>query len=54
MAGVYGFTAACICAVIAERNKEEGISLESKQQAIEKAIQVAILTVSNLSLSSID
>jgi uridine phosphorylase len=54
MAGVYGFTAACICAVIAERNKEEGISLESKQQAIEKAIQVAILTVSNLSPSSID
>jgi len=54
MAGVYGFTAACICAVIAERSEEEGISLESKQQAIEKAIQVAILTVTNLSLSSID
>jgi uridine phosphorylase len=54
MAGVYGFTAACICAVIAARSKEEGISLESKQQAIEKAIQVAILTVSNLSPSSID
>ncbi|NCS54046.1 MAG: nucleoside phosphorylase [Microcystis aeruginosa G13-05] len=54
MAGVYGFTAACICGVIAERSKEEGISLESKQQAIEKAIQVAILTVSNLSPSSID
>jgi len=54
MAGVYGFTAACVCAVIAARSKEEGISLESKQQAIEKAIQVAILTVSNLSPSSID
>jgi uridine phosphorylase len=43
-----------MCGVIAERSKEEGISLESKQQAIEKAIQVAILTVSNLSPSSID
>jgi uridine phosphorylase len=51
MAGVYGFAAACVCGVIAQRTKEEGISLESKQQAIETAIQVAMLTVNNLSLS---
>jgi uridine phosphorylase len=54
MAGVYGFTAACICAVVAQRTDQEGISLASKQQAIEKAIQVALLTVNNLSLFSLD
>jgi uridine phosphorylase len=54
MAGVYGFAAACICGVIAQRIEQEGISLASKQQAIEKAIQVAMLTVTNLSRSSLD
>jgi uridine phosphorylase len=50
MGGVYGFAAACVCGVIAQRMEQEGISLESKQQAIEQAIQVAILTASKLSL----
>lgn len=42
MAGVYGFQAACICAVVAQRTEHEEIILESKQTAIHRGIQVAL------------
>jgi uridine phosphorylase len=42
MAGVYGFAAACICAVIAQRTEKESIVIESKKIALEKSIQVAL------------
>lgn len=48
MANVYGFTAACICAVIAERTEAENILLELKDQAISNAIKVAMQTVERL------
>jgi uridine phosphorylase len=41
MAGVYGFKAACICGVIAQRTQSENIRPESKQIAIDRAIRVA-------------
>lgn len=42
MAGVYNFTAACVCAVVAQRTVGENIALEMKDVAIENAIRVAI------------
>ena len=42
MGGVYGFSSACICAVIAQRNEAEGVLLEQKDAAVEQAIQVAV------------
>jgi uridine phosphorylase len=42
MAGVYGFSAACICGVVAQRTQEEAIILEEKGRAIERAIRVAL------------
>lgn len=48
MAGVYGFAAACICAVVAQRTEGEKVIFEQKQLAIEKAIAIALDTVSQL------
>ena len=48
MAGVYGFAAACLCAVIALRTERETIVLEDKELAVEKAIQVALKAVENI------
>lgn len=45
MANVYGFKAACICAVIAQRTEAEAIVLEKKDSAIYDAIKVAIETI---------
>jgi len=39
---VYGFSAGCICAVLAERLTAEDVLLEPKQQAEERCIQVAL------------
>jgi uridine phosphorylase len=42
MASVYGFAAACICGVVAQRNKEENVILEGKKLAVERAIKVVM------------
>ncbi len=39
---VYGFAAACVCAVLAERVSGEQVVLEKKQQGEEAAVQVAV------------
>lgn len=45
MAGVYGFTAACVCAVVAQRTTGETVVIENKDAAVERAIKVAVQTV---------
>jgi uridine phosphorylase len=42
MAGVYGFAAACVCGVIAQRTAGENIVLEQKSTAVDHAIAVAL------------
>ena len=42
MAGVYGFSATCICGVVAQRIQGEQVILESKEIAVERAIKVAL------------
>jgi uridine phosphorylase len=42
MAGVYGFAAACICGVIAQRTASEAVVLDQKAMAVEHAIAVAL------------
>lgn len=42
MAGVYGFAAACVCAVVAQRTLGEDIILEQKEVAVNNAIAVAL------------
>ncbi|HNP71947.1 MAG TPA: nucleoside phosphorylase [Kouleothrix sp.] len=42
MGGVYGFAAACVCGVIAQRTSGEQVVLEQKGQAVENAIAVAL------------
>jgi uridine phosphorylase len=44
MASVYGFRAACICAVVAQRTVSEEVIVEQKSMAIDNAIKVAIRT----------
>lgn len=44
MAGVYGFAAACVCAVVAQRTEKEQIVVEQKRVAVEAAIRVALNT----------
>jgi uridine phosphorylase len=48
MAGVYGFTAACVCAVVAQRTESETIVVSDKHTAVRRAIEVAIETISCL------
>ena len=43
MGNVYGFAAACVCGVIAQRTKAEQPVLEAKGQAVQRAIDVAVL-----------
>lgn len=43
MGNVYGFAAACICGVIAQRTRAEQPVLESKAVAVDRAIRVALL-----------
>ncbi|WP_027882891.1 nucleoside phosphorylase [Meiothermus rufus] len=42
MGNVYGFAAACICGVIAQRTKAEKPILEAKDQAVQRAVEVAL------------
>lgn len=42
MGGVYGFRAACVCGVIAQRTEGETVVLEAKGDAVEHAITVAL------------
>jgi uridine phosphorylase len=42
MGGVYGFAAACICGVVAQRTSGENIVLEQKSSAVDSAIAVAL------------
>lgn len=49
MAGVYGFTAACICGVVARRTDDEAIEVGKKGEAIEKAIEIALRAIRTLS-----
>ena len=48
MAGVYGFAAACVCGVIAQRTASEQVVLEQKGQAVENAIKVALHAVEQI------
>ena len=45
MAGVYGFKAACVCAVVAQRTQQENIVIADKESAVSKAIEVVIKTI---------
>ncbi len=47
MAAVYGFAAACVCGVVAQRTVGEGVILEQKGVAVERAIAVAIRAAEN-------
>jgi uridine phosphorylase len=49
MAGVYGFAAACVCGVVAQRSEAEDIVLKDKDLAVKRAIEVAIATAENFS-----
>lgn len=42
MAGVYGFAAACVCGVVAQRTQKEDIITEDKNLAVARAIAVAL------------
>lgn len=42
MASVYGFSAGCVCGVIAQRTAGEAIALDRKGTAVENAIAVAL------------
>ena len=46
MAGVYGFQAACVCAVVAQRTIDELIAIADKDAAVKRAIEVAIGSIS--------
>jgi uridine phosphorylase len=42
MGNVYGFAAACICGVIAQRTRDEKPVLEAKAEAVQNAVDVAL------------
>jgi len=44
MGSVYGFSAGCVCAIIAQRTEAERPDLAQKDAAIERAIDVAVAT----------
>ena len=45
MAGVYGFAAAGVCAVVAQRTKSETVIISDKDLAVQRAIEVAVKTL---------
>ncbi|MBX3009966.1 MAG: nucleoside phosphorylase [Caldilineaceae bacterium] len=51
MGGVYGFAAACIAGVVAQRTASESIVLEQKGSAVEHAIQVALTTAARVTMA---
>ncbi|MCG3141011.1 MAG: Uridine phosphorylase [Anaerolineae bacterium] len=42
MGGVYGFAAACVCAIIAARTQREAPDVKAKTRAVQDAIRVAL------------
>ncbi|TAE59959.1 MAG: uridine phosphorylase [Nostocales cyanobacterium] len=48
MASVYGFAAAVVCGVVAQRNISENVILNSKDMAVNNAILIAINVATNL------
>ena len=48
MGSVYGFRAACVCAIIAQRTESEDVILDQKGKAVENAIRVAVETVKGI------
>jgi uridine phosphorylase len=48
MGNVYGFAAGCVCGVIAQRTASEQVVLESKANAVENAIKVAIKVANHI------
>ena len=42
MGGVYGFSAGCVCGIIAQRGEDERPDLERKDAAVDAAISVAV------------
>lgn len=50
MGAVYGFAAGCVCGVVAQRTEGEQISLEKKDSAVQRAIDVAVRTAERFSL----
>lgn len=42
MAGVYGFAAACVCGVVAQRTSGEQVVFEQRATAVDQAIRVAL------------
>ena len=47
MAGVYGFSAGCVCAVLADRAAGEQVRPEVKEQAVSGAVDVALAGVAS-------
>ncbi|HVN72106.1 MAG TPA: nucleoside phosphorylase [Desulfomonilia bacterium] len=54
MAGVYGFAAGCVCAVISDRTNEEDIDLSIKEQTEAHAVLCALKAVENLKQQYLD
>ncbi len=48
MGSVYGFRAACVCGVVAQRSESEEVVLEGKDEAVERAIRVAVACCNTL------
>ena len=48
MAGVYGFAAACICGVLADRTRSEAVVESQKQAAVDGAIRVALQAAASM------
>ena len=46
LGSVYGLSVGCICAVVAQRDIAETILVEQKQQAVARAIEIAVAAVS--------
>lgn len=46
MGNVYGFAAACICGVVAQRTASENVVLDVKASAVENAIRIAVQAAS--------
>jgi uridine phosphorylase len=51
LASVYGMRAACICAVIAQRTEGEQVVFEAKDEAIQRAIAVAVAAANSWDVS---
>ena len=50
MAGVYGFAAACVCGVIAQRTASESVVVDQKATAVEHAIAVALRAAEHVAM----